>query len=329
MTNFYIRTKEHAPTQGPFTPEQLRALAAKGKVKPHYLVSKDGHTWYVAANIHDLPVPPTAPPPAEPDQIVLTPLPDTKASAPASDPMPKVLLTGLVIVLLGVVGVTGYFLFIENDDGTGLDNEIPGLVGSPGPGPANPAPQTPNSPVEPPNPPTPPVEPPTPPVEPPTPVPPVGPVNPPVKPPVRPPVSPTPTPTPRPTGDFEPLRPDRSFEILSVTYGGQVTRAMGSQLTFGLTNRTGRAIRSFKGEIWIYAPDGEYLIALPVLIDQPLEPDATLTKRGVWTSVGGKLLGMLSTSKDQMKFRFAAETVTFDDGRTETIWAPPAEKPEG
>lgn len=54
MSSFYVKTEADVAAKGPFTSAQLRALAARGKIKPNYLVSKDGRTWYVAEKISDL-----------------------------------------------------------------------------------------------------------------------------------------------------------------------------------------------------------------------------------------------------------------------------------
>jgi hypothetical protein len=104
--------------------------------------------------------------------------------------------------------------------------------------------------------------------------------------------------------------------VVTVTYGGQEVQAMGSRLRFNLTNRTGLEIKSAKGQIRLYDPSGGYLIGLRTQIDEPVKPGGTLVKEGVWMDVGGMILGMLNTSSKQMKFKFAAEEITYTNGRT-------------
>ena len=91
---------------------------------------------------------------------------------------------------------------------------------------------------------------------------------------------------------------------------------MGSRLSFNLTNRTGLEIKSAKGQIRLYDPSGGYLAGLPTEIDEPVKPGGTVLKEGVWMEVGGMILGMLNSSAKQMKFKFAAEEITYTNGRT-------------
>ncbi|MGB2820711.1 MAG: hypothetical protein WBF17_06990, partial [Phycisphaerae bacterium] len=102
-----------------------------------------------------------------------------------------------------------------------------------------------------------------------------------------------------------------------VKYGGQVVRAMGSQLAFILTNTSGKDIRSVKGHVRLYDPSGSYLVGLPVEITDPIKTGAAITRKGVWLEVGGLTLGMLDESSDKMKFKFAADEVTYEGGETE------------
>jgi len=127
--------------------------------------------------------------------------------------------------------------------------------------------------------------------------------------------APTPPP-PRPSTKAEPPTKPQAFSILSVTYGGQEVQAMGSRLSFNLTNRTGLDIQSAKGQIRLYDSSGGYLVGLPTEIDEPIKRGATLVKEGVWMEVGGMILGALNTSSKQMTFKFAAEEVTYTNGRT-------------
>ena len=58
--SIYVKTKEGAPVQGPFTLAQVKAFAAGGKLKPHHLISKDGRQWYLLKNVKGLDVAPAA-----------------------------------------------------------------------------------------------------------------------------------------------------------------------------------------------------------------------------------------------------------------------------
>ncbi len=127
--------------------------------------------------------------------------------------------------------------------------------------------------------------------------------------------APTPPP-PRPNTKAEPATKPQALAVVTVTYGGQQVQAMGSRLSFNLTNRTGLEIKSAKGQIRLYDPSGGYLAGLPVEIDGPIKRGGTVVKEGVWMEVGGMILGMLNTSSKQMKFKFAAEEITYTSGRT-------------
>ncbi len=309
MSSYFVKTKRDGRTQGPFTPEQLKALAAGGKLKPHYLVSRDRKKWYIAKNIRDLPAPEVARPATSAvdlaAQAAAQHRPPARAVPGDAKRFPAVLIGGLVCALSAVVAITAYFLYVG--DGTGDDEADADLLAlidahSPGGGtsgtatggtggtssgtstdtPAGTSPQThkPGTDES-----TPQVHRPTP---------------------DRPP--------PRPRGKFEPLKPPGSFQVLSVKYGGQVVRAMGSQLTFVLTNISGKDIQSVKGHIRLYDPSGSYLVGLPVEIAEPIKAGAAITKKGVWLEVLGLTLAMLDESSDEMKFKFAADEVTYEDG---------------
>jgi hypothetical protein len=127
--------------------------------------------------------------------------------------------------------------------------------------------------------------------------------------------APTPPP-PRPNTKAEPATKPQALAILTVTYGGQQVQAMGSRLSFTLTNRTGLEIKSAKGHIRLYDPSGGYLAGLATEIDEPIKGGGTAVKEGVWMEVGGMILGMLNTSSKQMTFKFAAEEVAYTNGRT-------------
>ena len=127
--------------------------------------------------------------------------------------------------------------------------------------------------------------------------------------------APTPPP-PKPNTKAEPATKPQALAILTVMYGGQQVQAMGSRLSFTLTNRTGMEIKSAKGQIRLYDPSGGYLAGLPAEIDEPVKRGGTVVKEGVWMEVGGMILGMLNTSSKQMKFKFAAEEITYTSGRT-------------
>ncbi len=177
----------------------------------------------------------------------------------------------------------------------------PSAVTPPATQPPPPAPPAPTPPPTPPAPVTPPAT---------TPATPSGPV---VVPPPR--DAPTPPP-PRPNTKAEPATKPQALAILTVMYGGQQVQAMGSRLSFTLTNRTGLEIKSAKGQIRLYDPSGGYLAGLPAEIDGPIKRGGTVVKEGVWMEVGGMILGMLNTSSKQMKFKFAAEEITYTNGRT-------------
>ena len=168
---------------------------------------------------------------------------------------------------------------------------------------ATPPPATPATPVTPPATPPPAT----------TPTAPATPSGPVVVPPPR--EAPTPPP-PSPNTKAEPPTKPQAYQVITATYGGQEVQAMGSRLSFNLTNRTGLDIQSAKGQIRLYDPAGGYLAGLPTEIDEPVKPGGTVLKEGVWMEVGGMILGMLNTSSKQMKFKFAAEEITYTNGRT-------------
>jgi len=159
---------------------------------------------------------------------------------------------------------------------------------------------------------TPPATPATP-VTPPATPPPATPSGPVVVPPPR--EAPTPPP-PSPNTKAEPPTKPQAYQVITVTYGGQEVQAMGSRLSFNLTNRTGLEIKSAKGQIRLYDPSGGYLAGLPTEIDEPVKPGGTVLKEGVWMEVGGMILGALNASSKEMKFKFAAEEITYTNGRT-------------
>ena len=284
MGRYYVKTSRDGRAQGPFTREQLTGLASAGKLQGDHLVSKDGHEWYIAGNIRDLPLAgspgPTRAPAAASDPADLA----ARAAAqhrpvhhvaPArANRFPAVLIAGLIFALLAVVVLTVYFLHGGNGEDDG-----PGPVAAPRPPQAGPA-----APAVPPSP---------------------GPA--------------IPAPPPKPKGQFEPPKPPGSYQVLSVRYGGQVVRAMGSQLAFVLTNNTGKGIQSVQGTIRLYDASDTFLVALPMEITHAIDDGASVTKKGVWLEVGGLTLGMLDESSDNMKFKFAADEVTYEDGQAKTF----------
>ena len=293
MGSYFVKTKRDGRTQGPFTPEQLKALAAGGKLKPHYLVSRDQKKWYIAKNIRDLPAPQVAAPPTSQAELAVRAAaghrPPPPAAPAAARRFPAVLIGGLVCGLSAVVGITAYFLYVG--DGTSDEKaggDLAALINAPSPGAeasgtsadegAGTHKAAAGSPAPPERQPT------------------------------------ADRPPPRPSGKFEPLKPPGSFQVLSVKYGGQVVRAMGSQLTFTLTNDSGRDIRAVRGHIRLYDPSGAYLAGLPVEIAEPIKAGAAITRKGVWLEVLGPTLGMLEESSEQMKFKFAADEVTYEGG---------------
>jgi len=321
MGRFYVKTRKGAARQGPFSSEQLKALAAGGKLKPDYLVSKDGgETWYLAGNITDLPRPKTAPAPRPPGSPAAArrPMEPRKAVRSAVSALaeqvevvrregpvrkrrfPLAAVAGVVLGL-GTAGVVAYAFFASdraarNEDANASAAVAPGAV----PGQRDKPPAESNGEAGHPVPPAP--EPrPTPPV-----------------PPARPAPAP-PVPVARPDGNLEPSKFARSFQIVSVAYGGQSVRAMGSELTFHLTNRTDQTIQSAKGHVWLYDPDGVFLTALPVELDEPVPPGGTVPYSDVWMALRGPVYGLLDRAAKQMKFRFAAAEVTYEGGQVEKI----------
>lgn len=304
---YYVKTRKDGRTQGPFTADQLKALAAGGKLKPHYLVSKDGETWYLAQNIQDLPAARSARPEASTAGAAAKPT----AQAPAPRrvparrrrPLPVAAVIGLASAI-GTAGLVGYIVYRPDRTPTGQGdgvgppdpNQLAANVGggantpprppAPKPGGGN---LTGGSAADPPAP--------------------------------RPDPGPGhgPPSMPRPEARPEPPVPPRSFEVLSVAYAGQTLRAMGSELLFKLTNKTGKDIRSVQGQIRLYGPAGAFLVALPVEIREPIAAGATVEHGDVWLSVGGTLLVLLEESSKQMKYRFTAEKVTYADGETEAF----------
>lgn len=289
MGGYYVKARADGRTQGPFAQDQLKALAAKGKLKPDYLVSRDGHKWYIARNITDLPLPQTA-------------ADGAGAAAEAAvvvgtKRLPLALVTGLACGLLAVVLLTVSALH-DGDDASKED-----LGGGPSAVARKPSravrtsrPAADKLPATRARPPDPGGDKPT-----------------------ATPAPKKPPPPPKPSGKAEPPKPPGSFRVLSVKYDGQVVRAMGSQLSFILTNRSGKEIRAVQGSIRLYDPSGAYLAGLPLKITGPIETGAAVTKKGVWLDVGGLVLGMLDESSKKMTFKFAADRVTYQDGQTQTF----------
>jgi len=321
MAEYYVKTKEGARKQGPFTRDQLKALAAGGKIKPHYLVSKDQRQWFVAKNITDLPLGqatraarsavPGRPARARASASVAEPAPfaegasearmaarhaaDEIAQAARRKRMSSLLLYGLGGVMVVVVGVVAYFLYIhsgQTDEGDDLD-DIPAAVSVGGTSPAPTPGGSPTSGTDR-----------------------AGGAGAAGAPPDRGRID-EPTGVPKPDRKFEPPRPPGSFRVLSVVYGGQQVRAMGSRLLFELTNESGKTIQSVAGAVRLYDSTGAFLAALDMKLGETIEPGATIRKGGVWIDIGGTILGMLDSSSKEMKFRFAVDEVTYGDGTIE------------
>jgi len=323
MSRFYIKTRKGADAQGPFTAEQLKALAARGRLKPHYLVSKDGQTWYLAENIKDLPrlrqatgssarpkaprrpnqarrpaQPPAAGAPVSAVVALAAEVEAVRREGPAQTKRFPVGAVAGVVIGLAAAGVGGYLLFGRGGKGTSAAGANDSALAAKSPDGARASPQQP-APMPGPGPAA------------------LGP-SPSPSPPVR--RAPEkPAPVPRPDGRAEPARTPRSFQVLSVTYGGQVVQAMGSELTFHLTNQTGKAMQSLQGSIRLYDDRGGYLIGLPVKLTGPIQPGARVPVIDVWMELDGTIYGLLDRASKQMAFRFAADRVTYEDGTTETL----------
>ena len=312
MAGYFIKTKRDGQAQGPFTTDQLKTLAARGKLKPHYLISKDQKKWYVAKNVKGLLTPQraaaaavaaaaaaAAPSPRDNGVVEMAPARTVPRRRRARKRSPVALLTvlGCLLVVGGIVG--GYLLFgLGDSNGDSGEDELAAvnkaLTGKAASNKGGTTATTPPATT------------------------PAAPTPPPPAPPATTPPAP-PVPVPDPIGKTEPKKSPASLALLSVAYGGQQVQAMGSQLIFALTNNSSRGIKSVKGHIRLYAPPGDYLIALPTEIDAPIAAGATIQKRAVWLTVDGRLLEMLDKSGKQMKFKFAADQVTYDDGKTVTF----------
>ena len=370
MAGYYVKTQQDGQAQGPFTTDQLKALAARGKLKPHHLISKDQKKWYVVKNVRGLLAPQgaaagaaaAAPPslPQDSDIVEMAPaqavpsdgearaVPAARRVAPrrrrARKRPPVALLTTLGCFLIVGVIVGGYLLFGRGDsngDASGDEPAAPDKAGANKGAPDKGGTTTKSAPVPPATTPpattppattppattppatTPPATTPpatTPPATTPPATTPPATTPPATTPPATtPPVPSPPVPLPEPGTKTEPKKPPASLALLSVTYGGQEVQAMGSQLIFAFTNRCGRGIKSVKGHIRLYDTAGNYLIGLPTEIDEPVAAGATLQKRKVWLTLDGRLLEMLERSGKQMKFKFAADQVTYNDGKTVTF----------
>jgi hypothetical protein len=391
--SIYVKTKEGAPVQGPFTLAQVKAFAAGGKLKPHHLISKDGRQWYLLKNVKGLdaspasaaavpvaevvaeppPVaevvaepPPVAevvagPPPvaeivAEPPplaevvagpppvaEIVAAPPPVAKP-APARRPVPvakvvaapppvaevvagppappeaqarsavaglsprlvRGLLIGLGGALVVAIAVIVYLAFFRGGpSGTGPGRTVavapagptaPGPAGPTAPGPAAPTPTNPTA-AEP------------------------TPSEPASAEPAQDPAVAAPAPPPGPPSRREPPAPARSLQVAGVAYGGQELQATGSRLTFQLTNKTGKPIKTLKGEIRLYDPSGGYLVGLPVEVTDPMAAGVTVATDGTWLTVTGSMLSLLRQSSKEMAFKFVAREVAYGDGTSETFQA--------
>jgi len=355
MATYYVKTQRGGQAQGPFTTDQLKALAAGGKLKPNYLLSGDQKTWYFLKNVRGLLAPQVAapPPPRDSDIVEMAParavpsdgeiraVPAVRRTAPrhrrARKGPPVALLTTLGCFLIVGVIVGGYLLFKRGDssgdageyelaalDKAGVNNgrsDEGGTITKAAPAPPAATPRATTPPAVTPPPTRPPVA--TPPatrppaITPPATRPPAA--TPPVPPPRATPATPPPAPLPKPGTRTEPRKSRASLALMSVAYAGQEVQAMGSQLSFAFTNRCGRGIRSVKGHIRLYDTTGKYLIGLPTEIDGPVAAGRTVHKRKVWITLDGSVLEMLDKFGKRIKIRFAADQVTYTDGKTVTF----------
>ena len=53
----FVKTKDDGAVQGPFSSQQIKKLAAQGKLKPHHLLSKNRQTWQRASAVKGLAFP--------------------------------------------------------------------------------------------------------------------------------------------------------------------------------------------------------------------------------------------------------------------------------
>ena len=286
MSKYYVKTSRDGRVQGPFTREQLTGLASKGKLQGDHLVSKDAHEWYIARNIRDLPL---AAPASAADESPATANAAALAARAATAHRPAKPVApprGPRLPAMLITGLVSALLAVVAltawflHSGNGNSDGPPPVATGQDRGPSAPKPS-------------------------PKPAAAVKPVPPP--------------PAPKPKRRFEPLKPPQSYQVLSVRYAGQVVRAMGSQLAFVLTNNSGKRIQSVQGTIRLYDASDAFLVALPVEIGDAIDNDASITKKGVWLNVGGALLGLLEKSPATMKFKFAADRVTYEGGASDTF----------
>ncbi len=353
--SIYVKTKEGAPAQGPFTLAQVKALAAGGRLKPHHLISKDGRQWYLFRNVKGLDASPAAaaavpvaevvaePPPvaevvAEPPpvaEVVAGPPPvaEVVAGPPAAKPAPARRPVPVAKVVAGPPPVAEVVAEPPAPPEAPARSAVAGLsprlirglvIGLGGALVVAVAAivylaffRGGPSGADPGR---------TAAVAPadssaPGPAAPTPADTAPAEPAPDPAAAAPAPPPPGPPSRREPPAPARSLQVVGVAYGGQELQATGSRLTFQLTNKTGKPIKALKGEVRLYDPSGGYLAGLPVEVTEPMAAGATVATDGTWLTVTGSMLSLLRQSSKEMAFKFVAHEVAYGDGTSETFQA--------
>lgn len=90
--------------------------------------------------------------------------------------------------------------------------------------------------------------------------------------------------------------------------------ASGRELTFRLTNATGREITAVKGAIHLYDQFGDRVATLSVKIDSSIAAGESIDESDTWPTVDARMLELLTEDPDSVRIEFLAEQIHFADG---------------
>ena len=112
----------------------------------------------------------------------------------------------------------------------------------------------------------------------------------------------------------KPAAPPRNEQLIKVAFAGKQSSNIGVELSFNLTNRTGKVIQSLKGGVHIYDQFGDHLSGLEIKRDQPIAIGQTVSDGGVWP-VGKRTVELLENGRAGLIFK--VEHVIYEDGTQE------------
>jgi len=100
---------------------------------------------------------------------------------------------------------------------------------------------------------------------------------------------------------------------IAAEYVSQADRDFGTELTFRLTNLTGREISALKGGIHLYDQFDDHLEGLGVKIDVAIAPGESIEESGMWLLVSPRTLRLLAETPSRVRVEFQADQVHFSD----------------